>query len=367
MKPIHYIGLMSGTSCDGIDVAITAIDRNVKLIATHFEPFSNTLRNSILALCHPGENAIARMGQCDHQLGEHFAAAVNHCLDKHKIATNCVRAIGCHGQTIRHQPNGPNPFSLQIGNPNIIACRTGIDTITDFRRRDIALGGQGAPLMPAFHAALIPASQRPAWVVNIGGFANVTQLTNDGNQLQISGYDTGPGNALLDWHYQQHHNDHFDHSGEWASSGQINQALLDIMLADPYFALFAPKSTGREYFNPLWLGQQLEQLGSAILPNDLQRTLLELTAVTIAQAIANSTAPVWVCGGGAHNQCLMHRLSELINGRVADTSELGITPDWIEATGFAWLAHQTVNRQPGNLPAVTGASQPAILGATWPA
>ena len=360
----YYIGIMSGTSCDGIDCALISIDehRRIELLETHFSHLPNQLRQDILDLCEPGPNAIDRLGQCDVALGRHYARSVLELLNKASMQKSQIRAIGCHGQTIRHRPKQDFPFTLQIGDPNTLVALTQIDTVADFRRRDLAWGGQGAPLMPAFHQALVPMNQRPAWVVNIGGMANVTQLYPS----HTSGYDTGPGNVLLDLHYQQHHDTPFDRDGAFARRGTCHQILLQQMLNDPYFSQPAPKSTGREYFNQQWLDHQLKLYHKHLPAETIQHTLVALTAHSIAMAIHPSDAPVWICGGGVHNSLLMEKLQQHLAGRVETTDALGISPDWVEAAGFAWLAHQTINQNNGNIPAVTGAARTCILGAVWP-
>ncbi len=354
---------MSGTSCDGIDGALVRIDGNdIELIDTHFAHFPTQLRKDILALCEPGPNAIDRLGVCDKELGQHYAQCVLELINKTRVPKSLIRAIGCHGQTIRHRPTQDFPFTLQIGDPNTLAALTRIDTVADFRRRDMALGGQGAPLMPAFHQALIPANKRPAWVVNIGGMANVTQLLDS----RTSGHDTGPGNVLLDLHFQQHHEDPFDRNGAFARSGKCHPILLQQMLNDPFFSKPAPKTTGREYFNQQWLDHQLKLYRTHIPAETIQHTLVALTAHSIALAIHPSDAPVWVCGGGVHNTLLMEKLQQYLTGPVNTTDALGISPDWVEAAGFAWLAHQTIHKNSGNIPSVTGAERACVLGAVWP-
>jgi anhydro-N-acetylmuramic acid kinase len=359
----YYIGLMSGTSCDGIDCALVRIEKSkIELIDTHFSRFPPELRQNILDLCEPGANAIERLGRCDVELGQQYARSVQQLLNKTRVSQHSIRAIGCHGQTIRHRPKQDVPFTLQIGDPNTLAALTQIDTVADFRRRDIALGGQGAPLMPAFHQALITPSQRPAWVVNIGGMANVTQLLPS----RTSGHDTGPGNVLLDLHFQQHHDFLFDRDGAFARRGKCHPILLQQMLNDPYFSRATPKSTGREYFNTHWLDQQLKLYRKTTPAETIQHTLVALTAHSIAAAIHPSSAPVWICGGGVHNTLLMEKLQQQISGPVNTTDQLGIAPDWVEAAGFAWLAHQTIHQQSGNIPTVTGAQRACVLGAVWP-
>lgn len=368
-----YIGLLSGTSMDGVDAALIDFDANKQspqLVTTYSEPIPKQLKQALLKLCKPGENGINRMGHADNELGRLFAQCCLQLIKKAKINPREIRAIGSHGQTIRHVPNTEYPFTLQIGDPNIIAAMTGITTVADFRRRDMALGGQAAPLAPAFHNFLLRTSDENRWVLNIGGIANVTYLAADGNAA-ILGFDTGPGNTLSDaWCFDQLGKP-YDNAGDWASSGNINPELLSVLLNDPYFQAAPPKSTGREYFNLDWLQQQLHSLSSRPSPEDIQATLLELTARSITnaiQSIDNRPGSIWVCGGGTHNQRLMARLKNLCEThRVTTTKEIGLSPDWVEAMCFAWLAQQTLKGLPGNLPSVTGAKEISVLGAIYPA
>lgn len=367
-----YVGLISGTSLDGIDAALVDFGAaQPTLITAATYPFAPALHSELVALCQPGVDEIERMGRADRALGEALATAVKTLLDKADVAATAVRAIGSHGQTIRHRPrlagdSSPHPFTLQIGDPATIAHRTGITTIADFRRRDIAAGGQGAPLVPAFHRAVF-GGRRHRVIVNIGGIANITALPSEGG---ILGFDTGPGNGLMDAWIRRHQSRSFDRDGSWAATGQPQPTLLAALLADPYFALPAPKSTGREYFHLDWLDQQLAG-HPGIAPADVQATLLELTATSIAQTIAALpfvANEVFICGGGAHNCRLMLRLEALLHPRLlANTGELGIAPDWVEAAAFAWLARETLANRPGNAPAVTGADRPCVLGAIHPA
>jgi len=363
-----YIGLMSGTSADGIDAALVDFSHaEPNLIATHYVPYPSDLREKILGLFQPGENEIERMGEIDTRLGKEFAQAVLALLKKQTLNPVHVKAIGSHGQTVRHLPNDPYRFTLQIGNPNIIAAETGITTVADFRRKDLAFGGQGAPLVPAFHQALFAHGANRA-IVNIGGIANITLLTQDMPE-HIRGYDTGPGNVLMDlWMHVQHKKNH-DADGAWAKQGHLCQELLALMLSDPYFHLPAPKSTGREYFNLAWLEKNLAQLKNKISSVDVQATLAELTAQTIFDAVQKqmSRGEIIVCGGGAHNKFLMQRLQQLAqpNFSVDSTEKHAIAPDWVEAVAFAWLAKQTMSKQPGNVPGVTGASKAAVLGGVY--
>jgi len=367
-----YIGLMSGTSADAVDaVLVDFAGEQADLIASHTLALEPDTRAAIHDLARPGPNEIDRMGALDHDLGQIFARTVNELLEKAGYSARQVTAIGSHGQTVRHRPPGQNerPFSLQIGDPNIIAHRTGITTIADFRRRDMAAGGHGAPLVPAFHDAFFHSVSENRAIVNVGGIANLTWLPTEGSPL---GFDTGPGNVLMDAWIMRKRGAPYDDQGNWAATGQVNRALLQMLLEHPYFALPSPKSTGPEAFNLLWLDQVLECFGSELAAENVQATLLALTAQTVAMSVRamqnGAHATVYLCGGGAYNLALRQALGDLLpQQRIADTSELGIAPAWVEATAFAWLARQTTERQTGNLPAVTGASQALVLGGIYPA
>lgn len=363
-KSNYYIGLMSGTSMDSIDAVIVLITKDkIKLIETYSHPIDNELRKEILDLCQPGANAINRMGQLDVKLGRLFAQSVEAILEKAGMEPHDIAAIGSHGQNIRHMPEADIPFTMQIGDPNVIAATTGITTIADFRRRDVALGGQGAPLTPAFHHFLFKRFASVQWVLNIGGIANITLLNPD---EQIIGYDTGPGNTLMDAWYFQHTGNRFDCDGEWARGGVVHQALLKLLTNDPFFKRPPPKSTGLEYFNLKWLMQHMRQLQEHIPSEDVQATLSELTAITIADNLNRIKAKyIWACGGGAKNRFLMDRLQTLCNTTILSTDAAGIPTDWIEACAFAWFAYQTQHRIPSNIPTVTGASEAAVLGAIY--
>ena len=365
-----YIGLMSGTSLDGIDAALLDLSAHPKLLAAQTYPLPDQLRSDLLALCLPGNDEIERMGVADRRLGLELGFAVTQLLRATAVPANAVRAIGSHGQTIRHRASlavnqGSYPFTLQIGDPTSIAEITGITTVADFRRRDIAAGGQGAPLVPAFHRAVFGGTQARA-IVNIGGIANITGLGPDGN---VIGFDTGPGNTLLDYWSHRHTGAHYDCDGAWGQTGTPIPTLLEAWLRDPYFALPPPKSTGREYFHSDWLDRHLA--GNTWRPADVQATLIELTARTITAGIVTlpfAVNSVYVCGGGAYNHHLMTRLEALLHPRqLASTTQLGIAPEWVEAAAFAWLAQQTLRSKPGNLPSVTGAAGHRILGAVYPA
>lgn len=363
-----YIGLMSGTSADAIDAALVNFHTTPQLIAHHTLPLPAQIRQQIHALSLPGDNEIDRLGSLDVDLGKLFAQASLELLAKAGIGAAQITAVGSHGQTIRHRPPGSpeGTFTLQIGDPNLIAELTEITTVADFRRRDIAAGGQGAPLVPAFHRAIFHSSEKDRVIVNIGGMANITWLPAQGPVL---GFDTGPGNVLMDTWTAEHLGKSYDQDGAWAASGQVCATLLAELLTEPYFRMPAPKSTGRESFNRFWLEGYLRKLTTTLAPTDIQATLLELTAITIANSTNNlSQAPkeIFVCGGGAYNTTLMQRLAQLmLQDSVASTAALGVDPQWIESMAFAWLAQQTINHQPGNLCEVTGAKREVILGGVY--
>lgn len=358
----YYIGLMSGTSMDGIDAALVLFeDEKIKLIDTTSIDIPTQIKSTLTILLR-GENITLKLlGEADTQMGHLFADAVLDLLKKTKIEIDEIKAIGSHGQTIYHHPHGDNPFTLQIGDPNIIAARTNITTVADFRRRDIALGGQGAPLVPAFHDYLFHDRISDLCVINIGGIANITCLPEDKSKPVI-GFDTGPGNTLLDLWHQKHQGTPVDLNGEWARNGKIIPELLDLLLDDAYFKKPFPKSTGREYFNLNWLDGKLSQHKEKIPPVDIQTTLTELTAKTIAAATLHAHT-IYICGGGAYNIYLMERLrTHCTHTSVESIQAIGINPQWIEAMAFAWLAKQTIENKPGNLPSVTGAKKETILG-----
>lgn len=364
---MQYIGLMSGTSVDGIDAALVSIPVNgpLALLATHQHPFPTMVREAIQALMLPGPNEIEREGELDMQLGRLFAEAAKALIAKSGVNPSNIRAIGSHGQTIRHRPRATYPFTRQIGNPAVIAEQTGITTVADFRARDMAAGGEGAPLVPAFHRWFFQKPGANRVIVNIGGMANLTWLPAD-NQESVLGFDTGPGNTLLDQWILLNREERYDQGGVWAASGKVNDKLLARLLADEYFSKPPPKSTGREHFHLAWLEQRLTGILAA---EDVQATLVELTASSIAQALnflPANTEEIYVCGGGSHNRYLLARLqARLPNIPVTTTESLGLDPDWVEAVAFAWLAHQTLSSQPGNLPSVTGASRPVVLGGIY--
>lgn len=364
-----YIGLMSGTSLDGIDAALVDLSTHPpKVLTAQTQPYTAGFRAQLLELAQgTASNEIELLGSIDAQLGELLAAAAAALLASSGISADQIRAIGSHGQTIRHRAQGPHPFTLQIGDPNIIAERTGITTVADFRRRDLAAGGQGAPLVPAFHAACFRSTDEHRAVLNIGGMANLTILPADPSQ-PITGFDTGPGNVLMDAWITHHRGEHFDQGGRWAATGEIIPSLLDALMAEPYFQLPPPKSTGRELFHLEWL---MPQLPGAVPPEDIQATLSAFTANSVVSALqrfALQTQRLLVCGGGAHNTQLFGTLSsQLPNVCVETTDAHGMHPDWIEAAAFAWMARETLAARPSNVPSVTGARHPVILGGIYPA
>ncbi|HAU8262814.1 anhydro-N-acetylmuramic acid kinase [Citrobacter sp. MNAZ 1397] len=367
MKSGRYIGVMSGTSLDGVDVVLAAIDdKMVAQQASLTWPMPIPLKEAILSICQGQPLTLSQLGQLDTRLGKLFADAVLALMEREHLSAKDIVAIGCHGQTIWHEPTGDAPHTLQIGDNNQIAALTGVTVVGDFRRRDIALGGQGAPLVPAFHQALLAHPTERRIVLNIGGIANISLLFPD---KPVRGYDTGPGNMLMDaWIWRQLGKP-YDKDAGWASGGKVVLPLLQTMLSDPYFAAPAPKSTGREYFNFGWLERQLTAF-PALDPRDVETTLVELTAVTISEQVllCGGCERLLVCGGGSRNPLLMARLSALLPGtEVTTTDEAGISGDDMEALAFAWLAWRTLAGLPGNLPSVTGASQATVLGAIYPA
>ena len=365
-----YIGLMSGTSMDGIDAALVEFDdRRCQVIATQCHKFPDDLRSAIIAAtCEPEHCMVDTIGRLDNWVGEAFRDAALQLIAESKTDAAQIVAIGSHGQTLRHQPRIDRPFTLQIGDPNIIAAGTGITTVADFRRRDLALGGEGAPLLPPFHQWLFSDDKTNRVVLNIGGIANITILPAGSDE--VTGFDTGPGNTLLDAWIQTSKGKKFDKDGNWAKSGKIATELLELLLQDPYFTLPPPKSTGFEYFNLMWLRQALAET-EAIAEADVQATLCALTARSIADAIqkyAPGTGELLICGGGIDNTELIRWIGSALPGvKAHSTADFGLEPDWVEAAAFAWLAKRCLEKEPGNLPGVTGASRAAILGGIYPA
>lgn len=366
-----YIGLISGTSADGIDCALVDFSKQpLQLIHTISHPIPSELRQEILQLMVPTNNEIDRLGVADQLLGEELAQAVKRLLAEANVESKSVKAIGSHGQTLRHRPPGilERAYTLQIGDPNVIAQRTGITTVGDMRRRDMAAGGQGAPLAPIIHRHLFsPAQSRNERViVNIGGISNITYLKTNGD---VMGFDTGPGNCLMDGWILRHRQQSYDKNGTWAASGRLQAELLQSLLMHPYFSMPSPKSTGREMFTMDWLDSILSDMGT-FKPADVQATLLHLTVNTVANHIVElglqEGSDIYVCGGGAHNPVLMEQLGQRLKPfPIASTERLGLSPDWVEACAFAFMAKQTLEHKAGNLASVTGASSNVVLGGVY--
>lgn len=372
MAEALFIGLMSGTSLDGVDAALVAFDTEndanksqVRVLHTHFLPYSTKLRSAVLALQHPTDNELEVTALISNQLAELYAQTVNELLAATAVTAKQVTAIGCHGQTIRHRPE--KQFTLQIGNAALLAELTGITVVSDFRSRDIAAGGQGAPLVPVFHLATFGHTNIYRMIINIGGIANITYLPTNGH---VIGFDTGPGNMLMDAWIERHLQKPYDESGDWAVTGKVIEPLLTKLLAHEYFSLAPPKSTGRDLFNLPWLENYLPNIGeTSHLAQDVERTLLEYTALSLYDAIKRHCGPVdeiYLCGGGAYNTLLVHRLQALLqNIDIQRTDVLGIHAAYVEAVAFAWLAKQCLDKKSSNLPTVTGANGERILGAIY--
>ena len=371
-----YLGLISGTSADGIDAALVRFDNDdpysrCELVRGKTYAWDESLRARLVELGQGGDLAsLDELGTLDVRIAEAFADAALSLLREADVAASEVRTLGSHGQTVRHRPHGAAfdgrfPFTLQLGDGNVIAERTGIATVADFRRRDVAAGGHGAPLLPALHAALLSSRDEDRAVLNLGGIANLTLLPAHG---EVRGFDTGPANALMDAWCERHTGNAFDANGDFAASGSVDEALLARLLDDAWFALPPPKSTGREQFHLDWLASKLAGNES---PADVQATLLELSAATVADALRATQATtrrVLGCGGGVHNPRLLARIAARLPGTVVEsTAAHGVDPDFVEAMGFAWLARQTLLGRPGNLPSVSGARGPRVLGALYPA
>ena len=362
-----YIGLMSGTSLDGVDIAIVDFSgQSLSTLYTGTTAYPAELRQRLRQLTRSQTTTLDDFYRLDAELSEIYAGVVGDALDAVALTPDSIAALGCHGQTIRHRPDASPAYTAQIGDPGRLAILTGIRTVADFRRKDVALGGQGAPLAPAFHRFLLRSEDENRAVVNIGGIANVTILPANTHEPTL-GFDTGPGNTFLDFWIEENRDERFDGNGDWARGGKIIADLLQNLLNnESYFRLPPPKSTGTEYFNPDWLRPQLSGDQSA---QNVQATLLELSASTIATAIRDLSIGIdrcFVCGGGAHNGFLLERLEARLDGiPVATTQTLGIDPDFVEASAFAWLARCRIQEKPVDLTEITGASRNTILGAVY--
>ncbi|MCL2309435.1 MAG: anhydro-N-acetylmuramic acid kinase [Proteobacteria bacterium] len=378
MTDALYAGIMSGTSLDGVDAVVAAFPKETalsfsgkdfrepfcELRGSAFVPFPAALREELFALQEAGADELARSARVANALADLYAQATQEAARQAGVEAAQLRAVGVHGQTVRHCPT--EAWSCQLNNPARVAEHLGIDVVADFRSRDLAAGGQGAPLVPAFHAAMFGSAAKHRVIINIGGIANLTDLPPQG---VVRGFDSGPGNVLLDTWYARHQKGAFDHDGAWAASGQSSPALLAALLNEPFFSKAPPKSTGRDLFHPAWLAAHLASF-SSLSPADVQATLLQLTATSIAVAVSKEAAgseEIFVCGGGAYNTALISALRALLAPRtVQATDALGVSAQHVEALAFAWLACETLARRPGNLPAATGAKGLRVLGAVYP-
>jgi anhydro-N-acetylmuramic acid kinase len=354
---------MSGTSLDGVDAALVDLsNEQPKLVGSHFQPFQPEIKNTLLALHQPAHNELHQAHITANNLAREYASAIYRLLKNTGVAAGQIQAIGCHGQTVRHRPE--HGYTIQLNNAALLAELTGIHVVSDFRSRDIAAGGQGAPLVPAFHAKVLRHPDIHRAILNIGGIANLTDLPSDG---MTTGFDTGPGNLLMDAWFSKHLNQPYDIDGAWAASGKVISTLLQQLVAETFFKAAPPKSTGRDLFNLAWLENHLK--GDEKVA-DVQATLLALTADSIAGAVqrfCTGVKEIYLCGGGAHNTALISRLQQALpQCLIQKTEVLGIAADWMEAIAFAWLAQQTMQLRPGNLPAVTGAKHSCVLGAIYP-
>lgn len=364
---MYYIGIMSGTSVDGIDaVLVEDTSSELKMCGQYTCEFPSDLKNDILQLLSTFQIHLKKLGEIDARLGISYAHAVNELLKKTGISAKKVIAIGCHGQTVYHNPRGDFPFTMQIGDGNRVAALTGIKTICDFRRMDVAFGGDGAPLAPAFHNGYLYSEKELRVILNLGGIANITILNKD--ESKVLGFDTGPANCLMDLWIQKIKNMKYDKNGQWAKSGSVNAELLEELCNEEYFRLSPPKSTGKELFSLAWLERKLTKF-KTLKPDDIQSTLCDFTAKTISIAIlkyAPFCQAVYSCGGGSSNTYLQERLGHLLKGmKVSTTDELGVPIQWVEAIAFAWLAKRRTEGKYGNIPSVTGAKAKVKLGAVY--
>lgn len=366
----QYIGLISGTSMDAIDAVLVELGEGTcRIKASHSHAISaETLDRLHAVVRHPDQIPVEKLGELDALLGRDFATAANELIRLSGENRQAIRAIGSHGQTVYHSPRDPVPFTMQLGDPNLIAEGTGITTVADFRRRDMAAGGEGAPLVPAFHEAVFGDPSEPRVVCNIGGIANLSLMMPG---RPVTGFDTGPGNTLMDAWIRLQRGRKLDQDGEWAATADPDEELLATLLDYEYFQKSPPKSTGVEEFNLAWLQRRLEEYPRAVSPPAVQSTLCQLTVETISVSLTRACpqpGSIYLCGGGAHNTNLVSRLRERLDGWRLDTTDaLGIGVDWVEAAAFAWLASRTVAGLAGNVPEVTGAGREVILGGIYPA
>ena len=370
----YYIGVMSGTSLDGVDIALMDFSNNKnQVVDSAMYPMPDKLYQQ-LSLLHSGKTTLQNLGEIDVMLGHFYAQSINQFLIEKQLHHQQIKAIGCHGQTIWHSPDSQYPFTMQIGDANVVAKETQITTIADFRRKDMAYGGQGAPLVPAFHQAIFAKTNQITAILNIGGISNISLLIPG---KKVIGFDTGPGNALMDLWIFKNLQKHYDQNGDWAKMGSYNNDLLNLFLEDPYFSKLPPKSTGREYFNMPWLEKNLALFQQnfpqkKLKAEDIQATLVKLTTLCSANSLIELTqgsslpCHLLLCGGGARNHAIKQALQEALPlWQVKTTSEEGIDTDFVEAAAFAWLAYCKINNLPSNLPEVTGASKALSLGVIY--
>ncbi len=368
MRADRFAGVMSGTSLDGVDAVVAEFgdgDRRCVLRGFAYRPFAPSLQRELIALQASGDDELLRAARAANALADLYADAIAAACADAGISARSLTAAGVHGQTVRHRP--AEGFTIQLNNPARVAERAGVMVVADFRSRDVAAGGQGAPLVPAFHHAMFGGTGRHRVVLNLGGIANITDLPPSGH---VCGFDTGPGNVLLDLWHARHRGGPFDENGDWAATGTVSETLLAALLDEPYFAAAPPKSTGRDLFTPEWLETRIARAGGGLRPEDVQATLAALTGRTVADAIerhAGSATEVLACGGGARNRAVLAALSALLEPRtVQTTASAGIAIDHVEALAFAWLAREALAGRPANLVAVTGARGPRVLGAIYP-
>jgi len=356
---------MSGTSMDAVDAVILSVEDKPRVIEAVSVAFPKQLHRDISALITTTQTSLSNLGYLDVALAQLYSCAVNELLKKAGIHPGKIMAIGCHGQTVFHQPDGEYRFSTQLGSGSYIAELTGITTVCDFRNRDIAAGGQGAPLVPPFHQVAFGSSDEDRLIINIGGIANCSWIPMKGS---VIGFDIGPGNTLMDNWILHSKNLPYDKDGQWAAKGNICQPLLNQLLEDDFFHKPPPKSSGREYFNLDWVYAHAEKMHLSLKPEDMQATLLQLTALTIANIINHFKAPhTYYCGGGSYNTQLLHQIAMLCDAKISDIRELGMDPGQVEAAAFAWLAKCCIHNETGSLSAVTGAMHEVIKGAIYPA
>ena len=361
-----FIGLMSGTSVDGVDSSIVSFEDNkIEIVSSYYEECPKEIRENILTLCEGSKTSLKFLGETDIAVGELFASVVNTHLKKSKIDSSSITAIGSHGQTVWHQPFGTHSFTMQLGSPSVISQKTGITTVSGFRQKDVANGGQGAPLTPVFHQEFFSKKDRDRAIINIGGMTNITLLPKTGT---CSAYDIGAGNVLMDYWNLREKGTKYDKNGDWAATGQCSKKLLQEMLAEPYLKLSPPKSTGRELFNEAWLQEKISLCGGELRAEDIQNTLSNFTSECISDAVKSFSKDleIYVCGGGAHNSFLMKNLKANFDTiPVETTSKLGIEPDWVEAVAFAWMAKQTVQGKKLETKPFTGATKSCVLGGIY--